>query len=364
MDRIDPQRLDLAAEFKANPAGPHSQDLQHLMKLLRWAPATSRYVAVQLKTNGPWYLALTTPPKTAPVKIFTGIEFTTEDEANWTVFRKRWAEHTGTWLKLAPDDCDDPTELGWTDSTGLVRRPLLGYASEFHVHHGQKLDFKVSCETPGHYEASLIRLRSGDHDVLGHKSTQIESSFDGQKPARIQPVHYGSWIDIDPHPRFASRSFAFTAWIWPTLAGDGEQAIAGTLDATTNQGFALLIDENARLTLALGDGEKTTRVSVDTALINRQWYLISVSYDHETGSANVAQCPLLRFAINDTAAEVTETFESRYQPAAGLRLAALGDAASPSTPWGSPAARLNYNGKLENPMLWTRCLSDEEFSRR
>ena len=38
MHRVDPLRLDLAREFKSNPTGPHSPELQKLLKLLRWEP--------------------------------------------------------------------------------------------------------------------------------------------------------------------------------------------------------------------------------------------------------------------------------------------------------------------------------------
>ena len=43
MHAIDPSRLDLAAEFRDNPLGPHGPELQHLLKYaekLTRAPAT------------------------------------------------------------------------------------------------------------------------------------------------------------------------------------------------------------------------------------------------------------------------------------------------------------------------------------
>ena len=47
MHRVDPSRLDLAREFKSNPTGPHSPELQKLLKLLRWEPLAGRFVVVQ-----------------------------------------------------------------------------------------------------------------------------------------------------------------------------------------------------------------------------------------------------------------------------------------------------------------------------
>ena len=47
MDAIDPSRLDLAREFKRNPLGPHSPDLQKLLKnkfekVVNFKPPASR----------------------------------------------------------------------------------------------------------------------------------------------------------------------------------------------------------------------------------------------------------------------------------------------------------------------------------
>src|SRR2546422_358646 len=41
MHHVDPSRLDLAREYKHNPTGPHSPDLQKLLKLLGYADTFS-----------------------------------------------------------------------------------------------------------------------------------------------------------------------------------------------------------------------------------------------------------------------------------------------------------------------------------
>jgi hypothetical protein len=89
MHRIDPSRLDLAREYKHNPTGPHSPDLQKLLKLLRWEPLAGRFVVVQPRRDGPWYLARTTGPKGHPLEMFYAHGYTTLTEAHWALFRKR-----------------------------------------------------------------------------------------------------------------------------------------------------------------------------------------------------------------------------------------------------------------------------------
>lgn len=362
MDSVDPSRLDLAAEFKASPSGPHSQDLQHLLKLLRWEPATHRYVATQLQSDGPWFLALTGPKRT-PVKIYNAISFESETQANWTVFRKRWQQKTGDWLQLGPDDCEDPTTLGSVDSTDAVTRPVLGYASEFHVHSGQPLDFKVSCEKTGHFQASLQRIRSADHEALGPKVTDVEASFNGTYPARRQHIHHGSWLEFDEHDDYASASFAFQAWIWPTLNKSTPQVIASTMDHAQGRGFELAINGGGRLSLTLGSREGLSTFDLGQSLKLRQWYLISASFDAAKGVVALTQCPKLRYALDDTADHLNAKTDISYTPAALLRIAAASDPIQPETPWQSPAAMHHFNGKLETPSLWSRAFTSSESLR-
>ena len=86
MHQIDPARLDLAREFKASPLGPHSPDLQKLLKILRWDPIEGSVVAVQLEPGGLWHLARLTGPKGHPIELFreqtyaTDIKFVIDDQ--------------------------------------------------------------------------------------------------------------------------------------------------------------------------------------------------------------------------------------------------------------------------------------------
>jgi hypothetical protein len=83
MHRVDSSRLDLAREFKSNPTGPHSPELQKLLKLLRWEPLAGRFVVVQPRQDGPWYLARTTGPKGHPLEIFYAHGYMTLAQAHW-----------------------------------------------------------------------------------------------------------------------------------------------------------------------------------------------------------------------------------------------------------------------------------------
>ena len=137
MHRVDPSRLDLAREFKSNPTGPHSPELQKLLKLLRWEPLAGRFVVVQPRRDGPWYLARTTGPKGHPLEIFYAHGYMTLAEAHWALFRKRWEQHTGQALVLDHDDRIDPTRDGGELTLQASSKPLLGYTDTFSVENGQ-----------------------------------------------------------------------------------------------------------------------------------------------------------------------------------------------------------------------------------
>ena len=40
--------------------------------------------------------------------------------------------------------------------------PITGYANRLSVQPGETIEFKVSCETPGSYDAHLVKIRCAD----------------------------------------------------------------------------------------------------------------------------------------------------------------------------------------------------------
>lgn len=97
--RVDPSRLDLAAEFKANIYGRHSGDLQRILNAFRSEPQAGQYVLIRDGRHGPWALAEYDPrPGHLPKRL--GPVFATALEAEWAIFKLRWKRHTGQDLPL------------------------------------------------------------------------------------------------------------------------------------------------------------------------------------------------------------------------------------------------------------------------
>jgi hypothetical protein len=102
MYQLDPTRIDLAEEFRRNPMGRHSGDLQRLINLFRSGPFAGKYVLIRESRTWPVRLRLARFGDTAqdPL-VFTGNEFSSYEDAEWAVFKLRWKDHTGQDLPIA-----------------------------------------------------------------------------------------------------------------------------------------------------------------------------------------------------------------------------------------------------------------------
>ena len=94
MLRFDKSRLDLAREFRANPFGEHSPDLQYLLHIMRQPGPKPFHVLLQDRPGERWTLAVMTPGSREPPRS-TNVVFTDLKEAEWHVFRLRWAMLAG-----------------------------------------------------------------------------------------------------------------------------------------------------------------------------------------------------------------------------------------------------------------------------
>ena len=88
----------LIREFRENPIGHHSPELQQLLNKLRGAPMADKYCLVVTKPAREWQLAKTTGIAGKPVKILSQ-KFTSLEDAEWYVFKKRWKAMTGESLR-------------------------------------------------------------------------------------------------------------------------------------------------------------------------------------------------------------------------------------------------------------------------
>ena len=96
---IDPGRTDLAREFKADPFGIHSPDLQFVLNRMRSLPIEGKHVLIMTKPHEEWTLAVMegTPPRP---RVMHNYVFHSTAEAEWVVFKLRWKAMTGRELDI------------------------------------------------------------------------------------------------------------------------------------------------------------------------------------------------------------------------------------------------------------------------
>ena len=94
MYRIKPEDRHLADEFRRNPIGHHSPQLQRILNLFRGAPMAGKFVLITRKPHREWILGQLTGKRGEPIKL-TNHVFHSIEEAEWHVFKERWKMYTG-----------------------------------------------------------------------------------------------------------------------------------------------------------------------------------------------------------------------------------------------------------------------------
>ena len=97
---IDSARTDLALEFKANPRGPHVEELRRVLHRMRTTALRGRYCAIVKEPFESWVIGRLSGVRGEPPEIFDERVFTNLDEIEWEVFRLRWKQLTGRELEV------------------------------------------------------------------------------------------------------------------------------------------------------------------------------------------------------------------------------------------------------------------------
>lgn len=94
---FDPSRLDLAREYRAQPFGRHSPDLQYLLNLMRSTAPGGHLVLVMTRPHAQWTLArmVDRGDRRPALPQLTNQTFDRLEDAEWAVFKLRWEALAG-----------------------------------------------------------------------------------------------------------------------------------------------------------------------------------------------------------------------------------------------------------------------------
>jgi N,N-dimethylformamidase len=221
----------------------------------------------------------------------------------------------------------------------------------------------VSCETGAlRYRAEVVRLICGDDSPggPGYKEQPVAHPANGDYHGRRQAIHAGSYVVVPSGAVLdAVESFIVQALIWPTRPGVGRQTVLSRWTDNGRAGFALLLDEQGALALALGDGRGAeATISTGIPLHARDWYLVAASFDAPSGRIALLQEPLAARARDGTGAmRVADTdVRPRPPPTLPFLMAAHVKQVRAADPDRRVIAAGHFNGKIEAPRLAARAL--------
>ena len=100
MYKIDPTMTQLAAEYRANPRGRHSPDLQRVLNIMRGAPHAGKHFLIFDKKQNGYVIAQLGDKRGTPVTRNDTRVFEKMADAEWEVFKLRWRQHTGQELEF------------------------------------------------------------------------------------------------------------------------------------------------------------------------------------------------------------------------------------------------------------------------
>ena len=254
----------------------------------------------------------------------------------------------------------------------MAKKYINGYSDQISVRPGDRIRFMVSVEGATRYRAEIVRLINGDANPAGPgpKEEVIATPANGEYPGRLQPTYSGSHIVVDDPGALLNigQSITVHAFIMPTTPAKGVQGIITRCDPERRMGWALVIDEQQRLALWLGDGAgHLVQTAAPERLKAGLWYSAGASYDGATGRTIVHLAPVHN-AVNSLVGRVAmlppacmhaataEPVNFHSQSAAVIAGWAAGTAAS-----GAIIVGGHYNGKIDRPRVYGHALGGAQL---
>lgn len=252
--------------------------------------------------------------------------------------------------------------------SGLPRHTevkVLGYADRLSLTFGDRVRFMVSAEVP-RYRADIVRLRRPDHPRWpAYTEEVVDSAVNGDYCGRQQTIHTGSYIRVDEAVPSLFSGFSLQTWIYPTTPKKGEtQGLLTKWSASERSGFALIITETGELALRLGVGNgEIEEVRSGASLQASEWYFVACTYDGKRGRIVLLQeCLTQTDPSRPKELEVERhvtpvTLNECEAPLLIAGYCTVGIATSEAY------VRGLYNGKIENPRVYSCALSKVQLQR-
>ena len=234
MYEIDPNRIDLAKEFKANPYGEHSPDLQYLLNLMRRPGDQPYHLLVITEPFRRWTLAVNDP----------GIRGRPSSPTRCsTASRMPSGRSSSCAGKCSPAPTCRSTEPRAAASTRKkIMTTILAYCDRYgrrrryHALHGE---LRGAAE----YEAEIVRLTNpeAEPEATPFRVEPVATPVNRNYTARRQALRRGSYGLVEANRAIDQlESWTLRVFVWPTTPG-AAAGVAGRLVGAEQRGFGLFL---------------------------------------------------------------------------------------------------------------------------
>lgn len=279
-------------------------------------------------------------------------------------------------------------------ATRSAERTVIGYAAPLTVRPGDKVDFMVSVIGGGAYQADLVKVINGDSMTRYHEQFRVDpvaAPFKNRYEGKDQALNLGSYVHVEAGRALDGlESFTVTAWIFPTFnpaeyvppdlenpdpfypptlsiaESVAEQTIVSRFDKITGTGWALQLDDKARLQFMSGSGDdELETIRLTESLRDWDWAYVAVSYDARSREVTVHLLEIPWSPGDKFTARTLQATGMLGKPlvqAGPLRIAAV------RAGKGAARAKLEkpgdvFNGRIQDVRLANRVLSAEEIDQ-
>lgn len=226
---------------------------------------------------------------------------------------------------------------------------LFVYADRMEYFPGDAVQLHVSATRSQEVTITLVKpSASGDTDTLDHACSEVDAVPAMTAVAEFQRTHNGSFgiVEDVAMPQDAP-ALTMLAYVWPTRPGEAVQPILSWRAGSS--GLELGLDAAGHLTGTLTDDDRSSVVTGDQALAERQWYLVGASVEH--GRLRVLQVPIGSSDPGDRAGDAAAVIEGpdvRFAERGTLLIAARELVAAGD---GQRRTTDAFDGKIDAPAL-------------
>ncbi|BFM14814.1 N,N-dimethylformamidase [Maricurvus nonylphenolicus] len=244
-------------------------------------------------------------------------------------------------------------------------KSLLGYTDRLTVRPGESIDFKVSSQIKGNYEAQLVRLINADSQSTSSnfKEELINAQVNGQYPSQQQEIAPGSYIAIDDSSALDNlSSFTLSFRFKSTLPGFSKQQLLGRWNEAEQEGWGVQLDENGYMSFVSSSHGKSLKISIDQVVPYNEWVQATLKVDTSKNTVQIYWSQIVQSSFQSVGkklhweAEGALSHELNHTAAPFIMAAAY----SGNLTSGRIRPGLCYSGRLEEPYIYSCILNDEE----